>query len=478
LLDRIEKIEINKDSHPFATASGKLDFEKNGYIEEEFYMHGAANIYKEDDKKKAVIQHSDIPYCNRFIVRRPKELSKFSGNVFVEILNATARMDIDRIWVSCNRQFMWDNDIYIGITSKPDVLDALLAFDEKRYAKLNWQYPFTRDTDKTANRNHVIYPVHPECETGLFWDMLTDMALLIRQWAEKEGISERVCCYLTGWSQSVSYLLTYIRYFSFLKPFSRDTGAFDGYFAAGGVNSLKIPLNQDGFYELSMDYVNPGIVYMPVPYIAVQTESENAHFGGYEARQDDSDRKDLLYRCYEISGSTHDTKATLLDYYKNDKDVKKIGMTPRYMGQELYPNDYDYSYVFGALIYHLKAWVREGILPPKAERILTDKELNNRTDRFGNATGGVRTPFIDVPTRTYCNFSFFNNSKDKNMLFGNVKPFSKELLKSLYGGIDRYGELIKDASSKCIEEGFLLPEDKELLIAEALRMYKEIEEAN
>ena len=72
-----------------------------------------------------MVEIADAPYTTRLLVRRPRDPEKFSGNVVVEILNASAMMDIDRIWVNTWRYFTRHGDIYIGITSKGHVVDAL-----------------------------------------------------------------------------------------------------------------------------------------------------------------------------------------------------------------------------------------------------------------------------------------------------------------------------------------------------------------
>lgn len=40
------------------------------------------------------------PYTNRVLFRMPSDPARFSGNVVIEILNSTAGIDIDRIWIN------------------------------------------------------------------------------------------------------------------------------------------------------------------------------------------------------------------------------------------------------------------------------------------------------------------------------------------------------------------------------------------
>ena len=81
------------------------------------------------------------PYVNRVLVRRPQNKSRFSGNVVVEILNPSARVDIDRIWVETWRFMVRNGDIYIGITAKGDVLDALYRIDPSAMSAFHGRIP-------------------------------------------------------------------------------------------------------------------------------------------------------------------------------------------------------------------------------------------------------------------------------------------------------------------------------------------------
>ena len=43
----IEKKAYTKESFPFISAAEKSDFKAAGYVEEEYFMRGTANIYEE-----------------------------------------------------------------------------------------------------------------------------------------------------------------------------------------------------------------------------------------------------------------------------------------------------------------------------------------------------------------------------------------------------------------------------------------------
>ena len=472
----IQRIYLKKSddrSHPFPTARQKLGFDEAGYVEEEYFFEGTANVYEENGKSEKKMLHEAMPYCNRCLVRKPEDPERFSGNVVVEILNATAGFDIDRMWIVGAKELMRDGAVYVGITSKPDVLDSMKRADPERYAAISWQIPYSRPDDRPGAFDKVALPRREDCETGLFWDMLTELAEVLRSDTKIIPKGKRRYLYLAGWSQSAAYMFTYLNYFAFAEA-GKGKSVFDGYLAAGGIHSFVVPLNQND-YGRETDITRNMITHMPVPYIAVQTESENAHFGGFETRQEDSDEEELKYRIYEIAGATHDTKFSLLDYYAGDQDMERTGCMPDYPALDDYPNDYPYEYCFYAIYRMLFSWVREGVCPPHGNRIEVDADGENRRDALGNALGGVRTPFLDVPLAAYypCSAVITEDGKVvKHGLFGHTEPFSADKLKKLYGNMEQYRRLAEASAKAQMENGFLLAEDGNDCVEEAVRRAK------
>lgn len=462
---QIKKVETTMESFPFAAAAGKPGFKEAGYVEEEYFMRGTANVYGEDEQGKKQIIHKDMPYCNRFLVRKPQDPEKFSGDIVIEILNATAGVDIDRMWILGKDELMRSGAVYVGITSKPDVLAPMKAFDSKRYEALSWKVPYKRNHGEWYTAcDPLILPKDEESETGLFWDMLSDLARYLRIDTEILPEGKKRFLYLAGWSQSVGYMTTYRTFFSFAED---GENLFDGYLAAGGVHTAVTPLNQ-------VDYGKPAsytckVTKMPVPYIAIQTETENAHFGSYENRQENSDTEELKYRVYELAGPTHDTQYSLLDYYKGDEYLKKVNIYPQYVGENHIPNDYPMQYAVGAIYHLLFQWVKAGVVPPVMPRIEVNENCENVTDEYGNAKGGVRLPQIEAPVCSYINYSDASMVPGgKNALFGHVEPFPKEKLEELYGSLKAYEEKVKALAEQTAKQGFLMEADIPACVQDAV----------
>ncbi len=88
-------------------------------------------------------------------------------------------------------------------------------------------------------------------------------------------------------------------------------------------------------------------------------------------------------------------------------------------------------------------------------------------DDRGNALGGVRTPFIDVPTGVW--YGNAATSISENLicyLAGYEAPFDKDQLKSLYPTHD-YVQRFTESANAAVDARFLLREDAEGAIAEA-----------
>jgi hypothetical protein len=244
MLKKLTYVPVTEESVPFAAAAGICGFKEAGWREDEYFMSGQANVYTEKGEGKPEPIFSEAPYTTRLLIRRPGDPAKFSGNVVVEILNSTANFDIDRMWVNSWPFFMRNGDIYIGITSKGHVVDSLLKFDKKRYEPINWSNPLPERAVPPGAAATGPFRFLPQFESGLFWDMLIDLAELLRSDAPENPVRDYPdrYLYLTGWSQSGSYIARMLK--SFYPP---GKPLFDGYLSAGsGAGAAPINAYESG----------------------------------------------------------------------------------------------------------------------------------------------------------------------------------------------------------------------------------------
>jgi len=484
MINNIQHIPTTPTSKPFAAAAKACGFDKLGYIEDEYFLSGTANIYKEGSTGKPEIIFPEAPYTTRFLVRRPKDISKFSGNVVLEILNSTAEIDIDRMWVNSWPFFTRNGDIYVGISSKGHVVDSLKKYDPARYAPINWANPLPDREMPPGARLTGFFRFMPQYESGLFWDMLVDFARLLKGDSPENPIKEYNIAtnsaiqadtspnrhiFLTGWSQSGFYISRYLKSF-----YDKANPIFAGYLSAGSGAGCS-PLN--AYERQQLGFGPPGLpvgsmMGAPEPVIAINTESENRQVYWYG----DFDEADFKFRTYQIAASSHDTKYNLLDYYGKEglAELERIGIRNGYSGIDGDPNDYPYEVIYNAAFHHLYNWARKGIPAPYAPKIETytayeastdpmGSYVDNCRDIFGNCKGGIRTPAVDYPTAKYSSSSTMENGMI-NPMFGKVNPFPPAMLKQLYGDIENYRRLVTEGANAVMAQGFILPEDKESFI--------------
>lgn len=482
MITEMRLIPVREGEHPFASAAKKCRFDEIGYVEDEYFMSGTANVYEEDELQNPRVSIPDAPYTTRLLVRRPTNREKFSGNIVIEVLNATAMFDIDRMWVNTWRFFTRNGDIYIGITSKGQVVDALKRFNKDRYAEINWANPDkSRKPLEELKDNPMLFM--EEYESGLFWDMLIDLARLLRTEGEQNPLADygRTNLFLTGWSQSGGYIARILHSFAYQPETEKDGPLFDGYLMAGcGVSDAPMNAYSSAFRFGQRGIPQGSILGGKEPVIAVNTESENKYAFWYG----DFDEPEFKFRTWQIPASSHDTAYNLMEYYEGyqREDLERLGFTNVWEGCEGEPMDCPYEPIFHAAFYHLYNWAVHGILAPHAPKIATrivrkteaaggffGNYAENLTDALGNAIGGIRHPAVDCATGTYCSFSRRKDGTVQEM-FGNVQPFTPKQLAALYGNLQNYRRLAEESTDRAVAAGYVLQEDRDSLVERAVSM--------
>jgi hypothetical protein len=93
-------------------------------------------------------------------------------------------------------------------------------------------------------------------------------------------------------------------------------------------------------------------------------------------------------------------------------------------------------------------------------------------DSFGNALGGLRTPFVDVPIATYTPTDTVAHTTAFSgfcVLYGYNTPFSQTTLKSLYKSHGQYVSRVAQEANQLVREGFWLKPDAQEVIKQAAR---------
>jgi hypothetical protein len=73
--------------------------------------------------------------------------------------------------------------------------------------------------------------------------------------------------------------------------------------------------------------------------------------------------------------------------------------------------------------------------------------------------GGLRTPRVDVPDARYV-----ARISPGNPLAPGMKPFTDELIQTLYGGRDEYRKRARERLEQMVQDRFVLSQDCELML--------------
>jgi len=92
---------------------------------------------------------------------------------------------------------------------------------------------------------------------------------------------------------------------------------------------------------------------------------------------------------------------------------------------------------------------------PKAPRVMRQGKGVARDPQTGNMIGGVRPPWIKVPSAMYLT----DYETVCGTAYDTKVPYPAERLKTLYGSYANYARRFDAAKRDAIQEGYLLPED-------------------
>jgi hypothetical protein len=432
---------------------------RRGYIETEHVVRGTASLYGYSDdgdgtddatgSHRTILVESDLPFTTRLLVRRPEVPTEAAGTVILEPLHPAG--DMPSAWPRVGRTITRSGFTWVGVTQDLAGLAATKASDPERYAELDIP--------------HV----------GLGYDIVAQVAAMLRGPDSPVEIDHLL---MTG----ASYTGTFQRVFlgdGFHTRTRRPDGgpAIEGYliqissggFGVGGYN----PINPDAG-RLPLDDPRRTIGGHGVPVIELLGEGEaETH---QRVTRDDSDERPDPYRLYEIPGGCHMSSG-------------ERGHGPLAPTVEE-PSDFPMWAIAGQTLLNLRRWVVDGTPPPRADRLvhLDDAEAGPhgeradaiplRRDEHGNAIGGVRTPYVDVPIASYYPHSTLAGEAmpggpgrgagiDMGDLLGCMHRFTPERLRELYGTPAEYQRQFGEAMERVVASRWIDPVDATWLVDQA-----------
>jgi hypothetical protein len=350
------------------------------------------------------------PYKTRIIVRRPSNVNMFSGVVVAEALHAGGR---SLIFEWSRLSILTRHHMFVEIVHSAPNIALLKAFNAERYAAL---------TISAGQTNEIIAQVGRLIKSrgGPFAPYAVRRATLM------------------GTSASSGTVRTYLEAHQNLRM--PDGGPiFDGFLLTSTNGNTPLP-----------------IVDVPMIQMPTQTEVTTWAQAGIGYRRPDSDTPGNRFRLYEVAGMPHN----------NSRDSPAFLNDPCTLPVTNFP-----AGAFTALaLNYLVDWIVDGKAPPHAPPISVDQDPGNdgsylALDEFGNAKGGIRNVWVDVPTATN---GVFGKGKtpaaDRLCLLAGTKvPLPERTLRKLYATRAQYQSRVNQRLAELIRDGWFLPEYADLV---------------
>lgn len=383
-----------------------------GWVDEEFFVSCAS---------------PEITYKTAVFVRRPAVAARASGVVAVEPLHSSGIWGMQTL---LQPYFVDHDDVHVGVAASNDVVERLVkGANPTRYASLD-------------------VPATPEATN----EILAGVGAVLHQRTDPILPGMRVkSAILGGWSQTAVVTRTFIS-----SPQARATvdarRVFDGFFpgqaavgSSGGSQVGRVP-------------------DVDVPVLELQGERELlvtiSVYGSVGYRRPDS----KTYRLYEVAAMSH---------INNEPDNPVSGF-----GRSLTcdwppgatPSAFRQTDIWEMAFDNLTRWISSGTAPPRAARIELEADGTTvKRDAHGNALGGVRSAFVDVPTASIMPTSLAAGGLVRNpcAYAGYQLDLSQEQLQQLYRTHAGYVQNVTRNTRKLVRERFLLRENARELVTAA-----------
>jgi len=369
----------------------------------------------------------EITYKTAVFVRRPANGTRASGVVAVDPLHSAGIWGMQSL---LQPYFVAHGDVHVGVAANHDVVERLLkGADPARYSSLD-----VPDTPDAPNQ------------------ILAGVGALLHRRPDPLLPSVRVkSAILGGWSQTAVVTRTFVG-----SPQAKGTvdgrRVFDGFFpgqaAVGSSGGSQVgPVPDVGRPVLELQGERELLV----------TVSVYGHLG---YRRPDS----KTYRLYEVSAMSH---------INNEPDNPVSGFAGSLTCDwpaGATPSAFRQTDVWAMAFDNLVHWITTGVAPPHADRI--ELEADGRAvkrDADGNALGGVRSVFVDVPTASIMPTSLAPGGIVANpcAYAGYQLDLSHQRLQQLYRDHGSYVQEVARDTDKLVRERFLLRGNARALVAAA-----------
>jgi hypothetical protein len=437
--------ELTPASDAFVASPQGGDLSGTSYELHEYVASGTATAYTASgelggDGQWTFVSGQQAPYRTRIVVRRPSDPSRFNGTVLVEWLNVSGGVESDPEWGMTHEELLRTGTAWvgvsaqlIGITGGPVLVTAPGAsgIAGKGLTQLN-----------PARYGSLTHP-----GDGYAFDIYTQVARALHAGGPVLGGETAQRVFAGGQSQSAYALVTYV---NGVQPLTK---AFDGFFVySRGAVGLKL-VGPGESADLASSFGGTPSIFRTdtdVPIMDLQSETDvGGLLNSRAARQDDNDH----FRLWEVTGTSH-------------ADVHLLGGVAAQLDCGVPVNDGPLHVAAKAAFRALDTWARTGQAPPSAPRLdLTADGSTVERDADGIATGGIRTPPIDVPVDVLSGIG--GTSSLFCGIVGSTTPLPAERIAAMYPSSDEYQQRYDASVDATIRAGYALDDDRVALEAYA-----------
>ena len=443
---------ITNPGTPFVAAT-TFDLAQVGYEEAEYFISGMARAYVNSaplgtDGRWSVTTGETAAYKTRILVYRPTNPKKFSGTVVVEWLNVSGGVDAAPDWVQGHVELLREGVAWVGVSAQivgveggPVLLglmsQPLKVVNPARYGSLH----------------------HPG--DSFSYDIFSQAGQAIRTPSGPNPLgtlkAKRVIA--IGESQSASRMVNYV---NAIHPVAHIYDGFlihsRGSFGAALSEAPQPAIIPPGSTAIRAD--------VDVPVFTVETETDLTLLGYFRARQDDARH----FRLWEVAGTAH------YDTYGLGVGTTDVGTSPDVAAVVIMTdaaggmihcntpvNSGPLHYVLNAALSKLSRWVRTGKAPKSAPRldVSAGPPITIQRDQHGNARGGIRTPWVDVPIATFTGQQ--SGGSILCLIFGTTTPFDAPTLAALYPTHKAFTSAYDKALKRAVKRGWIRPPDARLI---------------
>jgi hypothetical protein len=387
------------------------DLERVGYVQEEYIVSGTV-----DGK----------PYRTSLLVRKPKDMKRFSGLVGVETIHAAGAIPF---WGVGREVWAAGGHGWVAVASQRSALETQLKkFNATRYASMFLPEALAGANGMASSpQDHISQAI------------MTQVGALLKSNPANGPFGGARVRYLLmgGASQTGGTTLRYIEQSRGVARLPNGKAIYDGYLPMEAFSTTRIA----GGDAAVIHAVGEG------DFRLFRIDDPEVRF----SIREDSDAPNDRFREYEFAGASH---------------VPTRGRTANNKPGE-YPSQFPNPPFYKMALLHLIDWVTKGTLPPHGPRLEQTAAGEMIRDGHGNVKGGIRSPWVDVPTaHIIASPPIAAGEPHARAQQGIQENFPQARLVQLYGTRENYLQKFNSSTDRLVSERWITTADGVKLKAE------------